>query len=66
VDTLAQRAIELFNQGMLDEAIRLFEQGNYMKKLDHALTVKKQAEELRQKADSAEMLANKDIETTRI
>ena len=51
---------------MLDEAIRLFEQGNYMKKLDHALTVKKQAEELRQKADSTEMLANKDIETTRI
>lgn len=32
VDTLAQRAIELFNQGQLEEAIRLFEQGNYLKK----------------------------------
>ena len=31
VDTLAQRAIELFNKGEIDESIHLFEQGNYMK-----------------------------------
>ena len=62
VDTLAQRAIELFNQGQLEEAIKLFEQGNYLKKIDDALKVKAQAVELRQKADSAEVLANKDIE----
>ena len=62
VDTLAQRAIELFNQGQLEEAIKLFEQGNYLEKLDDALKVKTQAEELRQKADSAEVLADKDIE----
>ena len=62
VDTLAQRAIELFNQGQLEEAIRLFEQGNYLKKIDVALKIKTQAEELRQKADSAEVLADKDIE----
>ena len=62
VDTLAQRAIELFNQGQFEEAIKLFEQGNYLKKIDDALKVKAQAEELRQKADSAEVLANKDIE----
>lgn len=62
VDTLAQRAIELFNQGQLEEAIKLFEQGNYLEKLDDALKIKIQAEELRQKADSAEVLANKDIE----
>ena len=62
VDTLAQRAIELFNQGQLEEAIKLFEQGNYLKKLDDALKIKTQAEELRQKADSAEVLADKDIE----
>ena len=61
VDTLAQRAIELFNQGQLEEAIRLFEQGNYLKKIDDALKIKTQAEELRQKADSAEVLADKDI-----
>ena len=62
VDTLAQRAIELFNQGQLEEAIKLFEQGNYLKKIDDALKVKAQAVELRQKADSAEVLADKDIE----
>ena len=62
VDTLAQRAIELFNQGQLEEAIKLFEQGNYLEKLDDALKIKTQAEELRQKADSAEFLADKDIE----
>lgn len=62
VDTLAQRAIELFNQGQLEEAIRLFEQGNYLEKIDEALKVKAQSKELRQKADSAEFLADKDIE----
>ena len=62
IDTVAQKAMELFRQGCLDEAIRLFEQGNYLKKIDDALKVKAQAEDLRQKADSAEMLANKDIE----
>ena len=62
VDTLAQRAIELFNQGQLEEAIKLFEQGNYLEKLDDALKVKTQARELRQKADSADVLADKDIE----
>lgn len=62
IDTLAQRAIELFNQGQLEESIKLFEQGNYLEKLDDALKVKAQAADLRQKADSAETLANKDID----
>ena len=62
IDTLAQRAIELFNQGQLEESIKLFEQGNYLEKLDDALKVKAQAADLLQKADSAEMLASKDIE----
>ena len=62
VDTLAQRAIELFNKGEIDESIRLFEQGNYMKKLDDALHTKAQAQNLRNVADSAEAFADKDIE----
>ena len=62
IDTLAQRAIELFNQGQLEESIKLFEQGCYLEKLDDALKVKAQAADLRQKADSAETLANKDID----
>ena len=51
IDTVAQKAMELFRQGCLDEAIRLFEQGNYLKKIDEELKVKAQAEKLRQKAD---------------
>ena len=62
IDTLAQRAIELFNKGEIDESIHLFEQGNYMKKLDDALHTKAQAQNLRNVADSAEALADKDIE----
>ena len=62
IDTLAQRAIELFNQGQLEESIKLFEQGNYLKKLDDDLKVKAQIADLRQKADSAETLVNKDID----
>ena len=62
IDTMAQKAMDLFRKGFLDEAIRLFEQGNYLKKLDEALKIKTQAVELRQKADSAEILADKDIE----
>ena len=62
VDTLAQRAIELFNQGKLVESIKLFERGNYLEKLDDALKVKAQGENMRQKGDSAVMLANKDID----
>ena len=65
IDTVAQKAMDLFRQGNLDEAIRLFEQGNYLKKIDDALKVKAQAEKLRQKADSAEILADKDIEEYR-
>ena len=63
MDTLAQRAIELFNQGKLEEAIKLFEQGNYPEIYDDAFKkIKTQAEELRQKADSAVVPADKDIE----
>ena len=62
IDTLAQRAIELFNQGQLEKSIKLFEQGNYLEKLDDAMKVKEQGENMRQKADSAVTLANKDIE----
>lgn len=53
VDTLAQKAIELFNQGKLEESIKLFEQGNYLEKLDGALKVVAQGEYIRQKGESA-------------
>lgn len=61
IDTLAQHAIELFNNGDIEESISMFEKGNYMKKLDDALKIKAQAKELRQVADSVENLADRDI-----
>ena len=61
IDTLAQCAIELFNNGDIEESISMFEKGNYMKKLDDALKIKAQAKELRQVADSVEILADRDI-----
>lgn len=60
VDTIAQKAIDLFNRGENEAAIRLFERGDYMKKLDDAIRVGDQAREMRQLADSAETLANRD------
>lgn len=61
IDTLALHAIELFNNGDIEESISMFEKGNYMKKLDDALKIKAQAKELRQVADSVENLADRDI-----
>lgn len=62
LDTLSQRAFELFNQGQVEEASKLSEQGTYLERIHNILTVKAQTEELRQKADSAVTLANKDID----
>ena len=43
VDTLAQRALDLFNKGETERAIRLFEDGNYLEKLENALVIKSNA-----------------------
>lgn len=60
IDTLAQRAVELFNQGEVDAAIRLFEQGNYMEKLDKALKTSQQADQLKAIAEQAKEKATQD------
>ena len=60
VDTLTQRAIDLFNQGEVDEAIRLFEEGHYMEKLDKALKTSQQADELKAVAEQAKAKATQD------
>lgn len=62
IDTLVQRAVELFNRGETEKSIRMLEKGNYMEKLYDALRTKSQAQELRHVADSAEVLADKDID----
>ena len=46
VDEQAQQAVELFNQGKVDEAIKLFEEGHYLEKLQEDNRVIRQAEEL--------------------
>ena len=60
IDTLAQQAIELFNQGDVEHAIKLFEQGNYMEKLDNAISTSQQAEQLRVIAEKAKEKATQD------
>ena len=60
VDTLTQRAIDLFNQGEVDEAIRLFEEGHYMEKLDKVLKTSRQADELKAVAEQAKAKATQD------
>ena len=62
LDSLVQRGLDLFNQGQFEEAIRLFEQENYLEKLEDALMVKAQTEGMCQKLDIARMVANTDIE----
>ena len=60
IDTLAQRAVDLYNEGRVEEAIRLFEQGNYMEKLDRALKTSQQADELKAVAEQAKERATQD------
>ena len=63
VDTLAQKALELFSLGRLDEALSLFKQGEYMQKFADAKRTKEKAGQLRLMADSAERLARQDMAT---
>ena len=60
VDTLAQRALDMFNQGKVEEAIRLFEQGHYMEKLDKALKNSQQADQLKAVAEHVKEQATQD------
>ena len=60
LDTLAQRALELFNQGEVDEAIRLFEEGHYMDKLDKAMKNSQQADQLKAIAEQGKEQAIQD------
>lgn len=60
VDTLSQRAIDLFYKGDFDAALRLFESGDYRRKLSDAIRLERDAEALRQKADTVVQLARGD------
>lgn len=61
-DTVAQRAIELFNRGEIEESLRLLEEQNYMEKIKKANRTIAQAEELASTAEQAKALAEQDKE----
>ena len=62
VDTVSQRAIEMFNKGEIEEAIRLLEQQNYLEKILKANRTIEQANELISTAEQAKTLAEQDKE----
>ena len=45
IDTIAQRAVELFNQGDIEESIKLFESGDYLAKLRQDLQIVEQGKQ---------------------
>ena len=59
IDTIAQKAVDLFKQGYIDEAIDLFKKNEQKTK---SPSIREKAEEMRQLADSAESLAQQDID----
>ena len=62
IDTIAQKAVDLFKQGYIGEAIALFKKNDPIAKIKKSVRIRKQAEEMRQLADSAESLAQQDID----
>lgn len=63
IDTLAQKAMDLFRQGNIDEAVAVFKKENPVAKIAKSMRVKEQAGDLRKIAERADSLAQKDIET---
>lgn len=59
IDTVSQKAFDLFKQGHIDEAIDLFKKNEQKAKMP---SIREKAEEMRQLADSAESLAQQDID----
>ena len=62
IDTIAQKAVDLFKQGYIDEAITLFKKNDPIAKIKKSIRTIEQAKEMRQLADSAESLAHQDID----
>ena len=62
IDTIAQKAVDLFKQGYIDEAITLFKKNDPIAKIKKSVRIREQAEEMRLLADSADALAQRDID----
>ena len=59
IDAVSQKAFDLFKQGHIDDAIDLFKKNEQKTK---SPSIREKAEEMRQLADSAESLAQQDID----
>ena len=59
IDAVSQKAFDLFKQGHIDEAIDLFKKNEQKAKMP---SISEKTEEMRQLADSAESLAQQDID----
>ena len=59
IDAVSQKAFDMFKQGHIDEAIDLFKKNEQKTK---SPSIREKAEEMRQLADSAESLAQQDID----
>ena len=62
IDSTAQQAMDLFNQGQVDEAVKLFEQGNYLEKLKASNRAIQQANQLIEATEQGKAKAEKDRE----
>lgn len=63
IDTIAQKAVDLFRQGGgIDEAIALFKKNGPIAKIKKSIRIMEQAEEMHQLADSVKSLAKQDID----
>ena len=62
IDTIVQKAVDLFKQGYIDEAITLFKKNDPIAKIKKSVRIREQAEEMRQLVDSADALAQQDID----
>ena len=62
IDTLAQHAMDLFNQGEVEQAIKKFEEGNFMERLRQDNRVIQQADQMIRTAEEAKQQAMSDRE----
>ena len=62
IDTIAQKAVDLFKQGYIDEAIILFKKNDPIAKIKKSIRTIEQAKEMRQLVDSVQTLAKRDID----
>ena len=62
IDTIAQKAVDLFKQGYIDEAIILFKKNDPIAKIKKSIRTIEQGKEMRQLVDSVQTLAKRDID----